>query len=386
MVLTLALAAALSNPVPALTPLADVPFENVNGLVCLELSIGGSPAVQALLDTGFAESVVDADTAQRLGLKATNLKAEAAPGGAVEVGTLAPTPLGIGTLTIPGVALKTVAVAGLSPVIGRPLEAIVGHDVLERYVVEIDWRARKLRFFDAAKYRHVGSGLVLGIEIRDGQPLLPAGIEMPGGRSVFGAFKMDTGSLDAAGLNLNFVRDQALLPPGTKELSLSGVAVGGETEGRLFRAGALWIGSRRLEAPLIGYTVEAKGFENRPDAGTIGVAVLSRFRIVLDYARRRIILEDTAAAGERVAEDRSGAFVVASPPELRAVVVAQLLPGSPAAEAGLQVGDEIVSVDGRPLGLVDVRRALQRPGPVALQVRRTGELRVLSLQRRPLLP
>ena len=363
-----------------------MPFESVNGLVCLELSIGGSVPVRALLDTGFAESVVDTDAAQRLGLKATNVKAQAAPGGAVEVGALAPTAVGIGALAIPDVALKTIAVAGLSPVIGRPLEAIVGHDILERYVVEVDWRAGRLRFFDATEYAHVGPGLVLGIDIRDRQPLLPGGIEMPGGRTVFGAFKMDTGSLDVAGLNLSFVRDQALLSPGTTELSVSGLAVGGETEGRLFRAGALWIGSRRFEAPLIGYTIDSKGFENRADAGTIGVAVLSRFRIVLDYPRRRVILEDAAAPGGRVDEDLSGAFVVAAPPELRAVVVAQLLAGSPAAEAGMQVGDEIVSLDGRLLSLVEVRNQLAKPGPVKLQIRRQGDLRELTLRRRPLLP
>jgi predicted aspartyl protease len=363
-----------------------VPIESVNGLVCFQVAIGASPPVRALLDTGFSESVVDVDVARRLGLKVTSSRSEAAPGGAVDVGTLAPTSITIGALSVPDVALSTIAVAGMGPVIGRPLDAIVGHDVLERYVVEIDWRAGRLRFFDAAQYAHDGPGLVLGIEIRDRQPLLPAGIEMPGGRTVFGAFKMDTGSLDAAGLNLNFVREQALLPAGTAELSVGGIAVGGETQGRLFRARALWIGSRRVAAPLIGYTVDSKGFENRSDAGTIGVAVLSRFRIVLDYPRRRVIFEDVAAPEARAEEDQSGAFVTAAPPELRLVVVAQVLAGSPAAEAGLQVGDEIVAVAGRSLDLIEVRRELQKSGPVTLRLRRTGELREAILRRRPLLP
>jgi membrane-associated protease RseP (regulator of RpoE activity) len=168
---------------------------------------------------------------------------------------------------------------------------------------------------------------------------------------------------------------------------MGGVAVGGSTEGRLFRAAAFVIGADRIDAPLIGYTVDSGGFENRNDAGTVGAAVLSRYRLILDYPRNRIILEDGPNAGDDPTEDHSGILVVSPGPAFDSLVIAQVIPGSPAAEAGLAPGDEITSMDGRSgWTLRDVRLALEQPGPIDLVVRKDGELREVILQRRPLLP
>ncbi len=367
-------------------PLAEVPFESVGGLICFQASLPGSPPLSALLDTGFDVTVLDSAVAARLGLEPRNVQAAAAPGGAVEAGHLAPLTLRLGSLAVDGAPLTTVPLAGLSSVIGRPLDLVLGHDVLQRFVVEIDWTRRRLRFFEPASYTHAGPGLVLNVEIRDAQPLVSAGITMAGGRSVFGLFKLDTASLDAAGLNLNFVRDQALLVPGTREIAVTGVALGGATEGRLFRAQGLWLGTRRFESPLLSYTLDSKGFENRVDAGTLGVAVLSRFRMILDYPRRRVILEDDPGAPARAAEDLSGAWLVSPAPDFGSVRVARVLPGSPAAQAGLADGDEIVRTAGLAASLAQARDLMQQPGPLQLTVRRQGVTRELTLLRRPLLP
>jgi membrane-associated protease RseP (regulator of RpoE activity) len=168
---------------------------------------------------------------------------------------------------------------------------------------------------------------------------------------------------------------------------MGGVAVGGSTEGRLFRAAAFIIGADRFDAPLIGYTVDSGGFENRDDAGTVGAAVLARYRLILDYSRNRIILEDGPKTGEKVTEGHSGMLVVSPGPAFDTLVIAQVIPGSPAAEAGLAPGDEVVSMDGRSdWTLPDVRLALEQPGPVDLVVRNNGESREVRLQRRLLLP
>jgi hypothetical protein len=163
-------------------------------------------------------------------------------------------------LAVEDVALTTIAVGGLSALLGRPLDVIVGHDVFARYVLDIDWPRRRLRFYAAESFVHRGPGAVVAAEIRDAQLLVPAGIGTADGRDVFGLFKVDTASLDAAGMNLSFVRDQALIGPKTREIAVGGIAVGAGTEGRLLRAESLWLGSRRLEWPLVSYTLDSKGF------------------------------------------------------------------------------------------------------------------------------
>jgi len=380
-----ALLALLLAAAPA-APLADVPFDDAFGLVFFDASIGDSGPLSFMLDTGFDTSVLNADVAARLGMKLAEVKSEAAPGGAIDVGMLPPVTLGIGALRIEGVRLSTVPLTSLAGFVGRPLDGILGHDVLESRVVEIDYPARRLRFRAAEGYEHEGPGQVLPVTFRDSQTLVTAGVEMPGGRTVFGSFKVDTGSF-VAGLNLNFVRDSRLIGPGIAELRVRGVAVGGDTESRLFRAAAFVLGTDRVERPLLGYTVDSAGFENRADAGTLGGALLSRHRLILDYPRRRIILErGDPAPTPRAREDLAGAILTSTGPGFVTIVVAQVIAGTPAAEAGLAAGDEIVTAAGRPVSLREARELLEQPGPLALVIRREGKQRTVPLDRRPVLP
>ena len=325
--------------------------------------------------------------ATRLGLEVLEWKTEAQPGGSVETGRLEPVSLAIGGLRVDGLVLTTVPLSGAGAFVGRKVDGILGHDVLERYVVDIDYPNKRLRFRPADGWRHSGPGQILPVSIEESEVFLSAGIVMPTGRTVFGSFKLDTGSVDVAGLNLNFVNDSELLDSTTRELEMGGVAVGGSTEGRLFRVATFVIGIDRIEAPLVGYTVDSGGFENRDDAGTVGAAVLSRYRLILDYPRHRIILENGPSAGEKVAEDHSGMLVVSPGPAFDRLVIAQVIPGSPAAEAGLAPGEEIISMGGRSNWMLpDARLALDQSGPIDLVVRSDGQSREVRLERRPLLP
>ena len=368
-------------------PLADVPFDDDFGLIFFEVRVNGSEPVSFFLDTGFDVSIIDADVASVLGLEILETKDEAQPGGSVEMSRLAPVSISIGGLAIDDVHLTTAPLSGAASIIGRQFGGILGHDVLERFVVDIDYPDRRLRFVAAEAWDHTGPGQVLPVTIIDNEVFVNAGIEMPGGRTVFGPFKLDTGSTDVAGLNLNFVQDSALIEPGTIEIGAGGVAMGGSTEGRRFRAKAFIFGADRINNPVIGYTVDSAGFENRDDAGTFGAAVLSRYRLILDYQRQRIIVEDGPNADGPVAEDMSGLLVVSPGPDFDTLAVAQVIPGSPAAEAGLEPGDLIISMNGRDdWTLRDIREAFKQPGPVQIVISNDGVSRELTLVRRPVVP
>jgi len=202
----------------AVAPIADVPFNDDFGLVFFEAGVNGSEPLTFLLDTGFDVSILDAGAAARLGLPTLEVQNEAQPGGEVEVGQLAPVALSIGDLRLDDVKLVTIPLGGAGAFVGRTIDGILGHDVLERFVVDIDYPQRRLRFLTAENWKHTGAGQILPVEIKASEVFINAGIVMPAGRTVFGSFKLDTGSVDVAGLNLNFVRESALIGPGTVEL------------------------------------------------------------------------------------------------------------------------------------------------------------------------
>jgi membrane-associated protease RseP (regulator of RpoE activity) len=120
--------------------------------------------------------------------------------------------------------------------------------------------------------------------------------------------------------------------------------------------------------------------------GSIGERIAERFRIFLDYAHDRLILEPVgpAGTGERAF---SGASFEASGPGYRTLRVRKVADDGAAARAGLEPGDVIVSIDERDaadLTLDDVLSLLEKPFSRTIGVRRGSTTRVVTLTPEPL--
>jgi C-terminal processing protease CtpA/Prc len=95
-----------------------------------------------------------------------------------------------------------------------------------------------------------------------------------------------------------------------------------------------------------------------------------------------MIFEPSPRIDESFETDMSGAGLVTDD-SLSSIVVDNVAPGSPAAEAGLMHGDVVVSVDGAPAShrlLAALRDRFRRPGErVVLMVRRDGETKRVEI-------
>jgi C-terminal processing protease CtpA/Prc len=73
--------------------------------------------------------------------------------------------------------------------------------------------------------------------------------------------------------------------------------------------------------------------------------ILRRFKVIVDYSRRRMILEPTAHFAEPYEIDMSGIELVADGDDL---LIDDVDENSSAAEAGVQGGDILLAINGRP--------------------------------------
>jgi len=362
----------------------EVPFESDFGLVWMQVEVNGTGPLWFLLDTGFEYSLVNAAVVGRLGLRVENPQLVPQPGGAVEMGAVSDVALAMGDVHVPPLTVQAVPLSGLEPVVGRSLGGVIGHDVIEQYMLTIDYDRHVLTFRPAAREPSLPAGEVLPLTIVANEPFVDGEIGQPHRAVIAGRFKLDTGSLDALGLNRNFLDGQDVLAPDQPTRRIPGVAVGGETDGLLFRVDEFRLGPYAVRRPVIGATLASEGFENRADAGTIGAEVLRRFTITLDYARSRMVLAPNAQFDDPPATDRSGLWVMAEGPDFREFRVRFVLADGPAEAAGLEAGDIIVGVDGRPadeLRLVDLWRLWRQPDGtvVELEVRRGDQRRSARL-------
>ncbi|UCF20413.1 MAG: aspartyl protease family protein [Gemmatimonadota bacterium] len=336
-----------------------IPFDSDFGLIFVRTTVNESDTLWFVLDTGFDVSLINAERVPALGLEISERQTIAQPGGEIEIGTVSEVELGLQGLEIAGQRLQAVPLTQLQPIVGRAFDGLLGHDVLERFVVVIDYERKQLGFYDPRTYEYSGSGQSVPVSIEGAEPFVEGAILRSNGEKVVGKFKIDTGSIDALGLNRNFLEDNRLLEPSQETLPVPGIAVGGETSGLLFRVPGFWLGRFLIRDPVIGATLESQGFERRPDAGTIGGEILSRFTVILDYQRQRIILEPNGRYEAPPASDMSGMWLVAEAPDFTTIKVRFVTEGSPAADAGIQAGDVLVAVDGQTSASIGLARLWQ---------------------------
>jgi membrane-associated protease RseP (regulator of RpoE activity) len=163
-----------------------------------------------------------------------------------------------------------------------------------------------------------------------------------------------------------------------------GAGIGGETRYAFARARSVLLldatktgSGARLADPVVGLSVRGTLREHWID-GLLGAEFLRGYRVIFDYSRHRLILEQREPAVAAAEYDMSGMFVVSEPLDHHRFVVHEILANGPAAAAGVAVGDRIISVDGLPaaqLTLGELRNVLRsQPGRVVeLTVEREGQ-------------
>ena len=357
------------SPPPAAAgarPVAVIPFQSYGGLIYVRSVVNGDSA-WLILDTGSSRTGFDRDWARTIGaVPVTAPGATAAAGGdTASVSTAV-----VDTFRIDGLELRNYPVAlyplrGVSAASGRPERGFVGHDVLQRFTVEIDYQEQLVRLYDPALYRYAGSGTVVPFAADADVPLLRGSVAVRGRRPLPARLLLDTG---ASGLCLiltvPFVEEHGLARAVSPAIEAPiGTGLPGELRGTIARLEALRLADWKIAFPTTGLGSERTGFLGRTDLdGVIGNAVFEGSRLIVEYARRRIIVEPHASVGGRCDYDMSGLRLTAQGPDLRHIMVDYVVPRSPAADAGIRVGDELLVIDGRAVAdaaLSEVRRVLR---------------------------
>jgi hypothetical protein len=210
-------------------------------------------------------------------------------------------------------------------------------------------------------------------------PHIDADVKLADGETIRGRMVIDVGSTGSLSLTKAFVDKNRLRQRvGPTVRRTGGGGVGGATTSDMGRVESLSIGGIELARPLVNLFGDSAGALSVSSSweGNIGGAILRRFTVFLDYQDKRMIFEPNATMHDAFEADMSG-MLLRLDDSLTTIVVETVAPGSPAAEAGIAPGDEIVSADGvagsqKLLG--ELRERLKKPGDrVLFVVRRGGE-------------
>ena len=369
----------------------QIPFDLVGNKVYLPVRINGLEPSNFVLDTGAPAWFIDLEHARALGLPLDD-SVDLVFVGAGSVEKSSASRLSGLSLDLPGLQLTgqnaiTLPMPGCN--LGYPaIQGIVGGSFIGSLVVEFDFIDCVMTLHQPSTYEYRGSGTIVPIERMGGIPFIQATLTPLGREPIEAPFAVDMGFGGVVSLNTPFVNTHNLTDAFPQLLhSILGFGVGGPVYGKIGRVEALQIGSYRIESPICALSDTTQGAHAQSGfAGIIGMELLRRFHLILDYSRQRIILEKNAHLDDPYEHDMSGVVLTSVGEHFRVEAVVE---GSPAAEVGLQVGDLITHVDGQEAAsveLVGLRQAfLQAGNRYPLQITRGNEQHQVTLTMRRLI-
>ena len=344
----------------------------------IPVRLNGSAPLWLELDSGGGGSLlfIDLAKAAALGIQPTYLGRSAGP----NENALEPDGRVRVTADLPGLRIENQELVIKPKPLGK--DGIMALAVLARYVVEFDYETPAVRLHEPASFEYRGRGVAVPFSVENTNPYVSAALLLPGGETVTGRFVIDTG---AAGsilyLSQGFVERARLLDRGLKwapdSVGLSAARI------PRFSVGPLQLTEpvvRRFPSPGFGGAAE-------PD-GMIGAEFTRRFRVFFNFERSQAIFEANHHVQDPSTFDASGIRVerTARPDAHR---IFQVIPGTPAAAAGLRESDLLLAVDGIPvirLSPMMVQEALSRDGRTCvLLIERGTEVRVVPLELRKIL-
>lgn len=338
----------------------SIPFDGApKGSVEIQVSINGEGPFNFLLDTGAERTVVYEEIAQKLRLPLSEsgikpLIVNGAGKNIVQIRRKAQVKkLEIGKASLKNVDLYILPVSShsFSSTLSR-IDGILGNDLLQRSVFQIDYESQKITFFQSRDCTQAVDPVGMPIFFLDKRkPSISAEID-----GIPAQLEIDTGSFLSLELYPFFVETQNLLARYPRKIEQKVEGVNGIEIEQMVRAQKLKFGNIEVSKPLIYLATQGKkDTSSRSISGNIGNAVLSRFSVTFDYQRQRMsFVKNNSFDKPFNYVDLQLKF------QLPKGVVTYAPLESPAGQAGIRVGDKITAIDGVPLGELGPKELYQK--------------------------
>lgn len=256
----------------------------------------------------------------------------------------------------------------------------------KHFVVDINFDKMMITLIKPEDFEHHGQGSEVAWKPMGYGPwCIPATLGLGNGREISLNLLMDLGYNDQLQLwagkeNIISAPERAL--PADLGRNIQGVP----TRGYVGRIPRVIIGGYEIKDMLVAYVSPEDSKEATAEA-MIGLGLLSRFNLIFDYTKQRLIIEPNGKFNDAFEYDMSGFSTRRSRDDL--VEIDRIYDKSPAGDAGLKTGDQVISIDGKPIKDIDffeLQSLMRQEGKtIRLVVNRDGREREVSLMLRRLI-
>lgn len=347
-------------------PVASFPFEQYGDHSFIKVKVNNSEELDFIFDTGDGLTVLNIDRAKELGMTSGSNATTTSAEGTISGKLVKHNELTVGGAPVHNIKVYETSLNHLEISIGRNIDGIIGYDILNSYVVSMNYDTKTIELYDPKKYKYKGSGTMMSINLTSFIPHIAGQVTLSNGEKVKGEFFIDTGAKATVDFNTPFVEANELASKvGDSYIYLVAGLGDTEYEHHRGRVNSFQFEGFSFENMPVGLSHAKHGIQNHKKiSGIIGSGVLSRFNIVYNYAESKMYWEKSKSYDDEFPVNASGIELQLSKDKSQ-VLVHKVFDNSPAYEAGVEVDAIIDAVDGEDasaLGLAKLRDIFAQDG------------------------
>jgi hypothetical protein len=332
----------------------NIPIEIYNNLIVIPVVLNGALPLKFILDTGVRTAILTQKAfTDILNLSYSRKYTISGPGGVKLIDAYVTNNV---SLELPGVTGRGHAMLVLAEdylelrnYLGTDVHGILGYELFSRFIVEVDYERKILTLMLPNRFKASRKYKAIPIRIEDTKPYITTPVILGDGTQITAKLLMDSGA--SHGLLLDPATDARILVPEQTVSSTIGRGLGGVITGKVGRIRELQLGPFKLENVIASFPDPNSYFDSLKMGsvarnGTIGGETLSRFTVVYNFPKEMIYLKKSPAFKKGFHYNLSGITIKAKGAKLEVFEITEVRRGSSADQAGVLMGDQILSING----------------------------------------
>ncbi|AXT19134.1 hypothetical protein D7030_14080 [Flavobacteriaceae bacterium AU392] len=282
----------------------EIPFEE-DGWIILEVTVNdSSEKLRFVFDTGFGSPAIDKSIADKLGIKPKYIMPNMGVSGAAVFGVASKQKINFEDFSLKRLdfTIADLSHIKLSPD-DEPIQGILGYSLISKFVTQIDFKSRSIKLYEKIKdINDLNTYTKHHIGFDRTSPVIPVKFTLERGKEISGNFIFDTGNIGTLDLSSPFV-DKHNLVEEIKEIRVGSSLGFTGHESKILRGKVKSINFNNIVFDDVTITLSRakKGVlsQNITD-GLLGVDILYKFHIILDYKNNAIYLKPKASINQPV--------------------------------------------------------------------------------------
>jgi len=364
--------------------IASIPFEVVGTYVVVKVQINESTPLNFILDSGLGRTIVTELSAEdSLTLNSYEKTKLKGLGTGQEISALVSrgNSLQTGRMKFMNqmVNLLEEDIFNLSDYTGRKINGLLGSDFFEDHVVKVDYNTQRITFYESSSFEVPRGYVAIPLTYKDEKMYAKILVADGTGKPREVNMLIDSGAELAAWFR-SFGENSVKLPQ-KKLHGYIGQGLNGEIKGYIGRVPKIYFGGHAFHNPIVSFPDSATISDAIIDLnrdGTIGSQILSRFNLIFDEPNEMLYIKPNGNFRKEFSYNVAGIETVMQNTVPYLPEIFNVWENSPAARAGIQVGDLILDINGQSGFKTDInaiRKIFEEQGKniLRLLILRNGE-------------